>query len=390
SIVACLVLQEASARVTVLSGRTLGEALRPPGSGGVGASWMVATAAGAILLGCAAYEGGNILGAAAGVGLVAAVSPALVAVVLGAAAGALLWLGSTRTVVRVMSVLVAVMGLAFLYAAAALRPAAGAVVQGALVPSVPAGSGLLVLGLVGTTVVPYNLFLGSGIAAGQRLDEMRFGLVVAVVLGGVISMAIVVVGSAVAGTFGYAKVAGVLAARLGPWGRGLFAAGLFAAGFSSAITAPLAAGITARSLFSHARVGRTWGEQGWRYRTVWSVVLGIGVALGATGVRPIPAIIAAQALNGVLLPLIAVFLLLVVNDRALLGNDGINRTAANVLTVAVCVVALLLGVANVVRAAAAAFALPAPTDRLLLWTALAAVAVLALPTARAVRRRRSS
>jgi len=389
STVACLVLQEASARITVLSGRTLGEALRPPRRGGVGASWMVATAAGAILLGCAAYEGGNILGAAAGVGLVAAVPPPLVAVALGAGAGTLLWLGSTRTVVRVMSVLVAVMGVAFLYTAAALRPVAGALVLGAVVPSVPAGAGLLVLGLVGTTVVPYNLFLGSGIAAGQRLDEMRFGLAVAIVLGGLISMAIVVVGSAVTGAFGYAELAGVLAARFGAWGRGLFAAGLFAAGFSSAITAPLAAAITARSLFSHSRAGRLWGERAWCYRAVWLAVLLVGVGLGATGVRPIPAIIAAQALNGVLLPLVAVFLLLVVNDRALLGDGGINRTPANFLTVAVCAVAVLLGAANLVRAVAAALALPAPTDRLVLWTAAAAVAALAVPTARALRRRRA-
>jgi len=266
---------------------------------------------------------------------------------------------------------------------------AGALVLGAVVPSVPAGAGLLVLGLVGTTVVPYNLFLGSGIAAGQRLDEMRFGLAVAIVLGGLISMAIVVVGSAVTGAFGYAELAGVLAARFGAWGRGLFAAGLFAAGFSSAITAPLAAAITARSLFSHSRAGRLWGERAWCYRAVWLAVLLVGVGLGATGVRPIPAIIAAQALNGVLLPLVAVFLLLVVNDRALLGDGGINRTPANFLTVAVCAVAVLLGAANLVRAVAAALALPAPTDRLVLWTAAAAVAALAVPTARALRRRRA-
>ena len=37
-----------------------------------------------------------------------------------------------------------------------------------------------VLALVGTTVVPYNLFLGAALARGQGLNEMRFGLVVAV------------------------------------------------------------------------------------------------------------------------------------------------------------------------------------------------------------------
>ena len=80
--------------------------------------------------------------------------------------------------------LVAVMGGAFLLTGLLLKPPPGEVLAGLAVPSVPAGSSLLVLGLVGTTVVPYNLFLGSGIARGPRLGEARFGLAVAIVLGG--------------------------------------------------------------------------------------------------------------------------------------------------------------------------------------------------------------
>jgi manganese transport protein len=388
STIACLVLQEASARITVLSGRSLGEALRARSRGGVGAAWMVATAAGAILLGCAAYEAGNILGAAVGVGLAVRVPAAPVAVIIGAGAGTLLWIGSTRTVARAMSVLVALMGLAFLYSAVALRPSLAAIASGAVVPAVPAGSGLLVLGLVGTTVVPYNLFLGSGIAFGQRLGEMRFGLTVAIVVGGVISMAIVVVGGAISDGFSYVHLADVLARRVGPWGRGLFAVGLFAAGFSSAITAPLAAAITARALFAHAPASRRWGERTWRYRLVWLAVLLTGVGFGAGDVRPVPAIILAQALNGVLLPVVAVFLLLVVNDRSLLGERGINGPAANAVTVAVCAVTVLLGAANVVRAGATTLGLPAPGGGTVLRIALVVALVLALPVGRGMYHRR--
>ena len=75
----------------------------------------------------------------------------------------------------------------------------------------------------------------------RELRDLRFGLAVAVVLGGIVSMGIVVVGTAVEGAFSFESLATVLAERLGDGARHFFAIGLCAAGVSSAITAPLAA-----------------------------------------------------------------------------------------------------------------------------------------------------
>lgn len=169
------------------------------------------------------------------------------------------------------------------------------------------------MGLIGTTVVPYNIFLGSGIAiASKSLKEMRFGLGIAVLFGGIISMAVLVVGTAIAGEFSFAALSEALQQNLGKGADLLFAFGLFAAGFSSAITAPLAAAITAQSLFARKDVSQ-WQPNSWRYRSVWLGVLLTGILFGLTGVQPVPAIILAQALNGILLPLIAVFLFIVIN-----------------------------------------------------------------------------
>ncbi len=347
--VACLVLQEACARLTIASGHNLGEALRLRFHRGVGAVAMLWLVLGAIVLGCAAYEAGNILGGVEGASLATGLPRPALTILSATLAGLLLWLGSTRAVVTVLGLLVAVMGGAFLLTGLLLRPAAGEVLSGLLVPSVPAGSSLLVLGLVGTTVVPYNLFLGSGIARGQKLGEARFGLAVAIVLGGLISMAVVVAGSAVSGAFSYGQVAAVLSSQLGGWAAGLFALGLFAAGFSSAVTAPLAAAITARSLFASDPEDVRWNERSWRYRSVWLGVLAAGAGFGLTGVRPVPAIIAAQALNGVLLPVVAVFLMLVMNDRGLLGN-AVNGKLANLGMGLVVAVAVVLGARGVWRA----------------------------------------
>ncbi|MDT8370144.1 MAG: hypothetical protein RQ745_13130, partial [Longimicrobiales bacterium] len=61
-----------------------------------------------------------------------------------------------------------------------------------------------------------------------------------------------------------------------------------------------------------------------------------------TGVRPLPAILFAQAANGILLPIVAIFLLVAVNDRRRMG-DAANRLASNLLGGLAVVIATALG-----------------------------------------------
>jgi hypothetical protein len=117
-------------------------------------------------------------------------------------------------------------------------------------------------------------------------------------------------------------------------------------------------------------------------------VLAVGGGFGLAGVPPIPAIILAQALNGVVLPFAAVFLLVVVNDRALLGDDGINRPWTNVVMCAVVAVTLVLGVSGVLKAGASAFG-GTPTEGRILATAGAIACVLLVPLLLRVARARA-
>ncbi len=391
STVATLVLQEASARLTVASGRDLATALRDGDRAAGGKGVLVVLVLGAVVLGCAAYEAGNLLGAAAGAGLVLGIPAWTLALAAGLGAGTLLWLGAPRTVAHLLALLVALMGVAFLVTAFRVDPPPGELVRGLLVPGTPPGAGLLVLGLVGTTVVPYNLFLGSGLAAGQDLREIRFGLTVAVVLGGLISMGVLVVGSTVPGPFDFGSVAGALSERLGAGVGPLFAWGLAAAGLSSAVTAPLAAAITARGLFGRSDGGAAdprWSPRSWRYRAVWMGVLGFGVAFGVSGVAPVPAILLAQAFNGVLLPVAAVFLFLAVNDRRLMGEGAVNGRFGNAVTALVVAVTVMLGTAGVIRAIYGALGWAAPGEGVLLIGGATVVAMVTYPVGSAVLRRR--
>jgi Mn2+/Fe2+ NRAMP family transporter len=385
---ACVVLQEAAGRLTLLSGRPLGEALASRFPSGVGRAGVLVLVLGAVVLGCAAYEAGNILGGVSGALMVTGLPRWTLTVAVGLIAAGLLWFNAPRTVAQVLGLVVAVMGVAFLGMAAALAPPVAELLRGLLLPSLPAGAGVLALGLVGTTVVPYNLFLGSGLARGQELGEFRFGLGVAVMLGGIISMGVLVVGTTVTSPFTFDGLAASLADGIGSWAPVLFAIGLFSAGLSSAITAPLAAAITAQTLFGGADDPR-WARHGGAYRSVWLGVLLVGVILGLSGVRPVPAIVLAQALNGVVLPGVACFLLLAVNDRELMGGEGINGALSNGAMAIVVGVALLLGTVGVLRAGASAVGTSPPGPGAMLLSGGLVVILVGAPLASAVRRQRA-
>lgn len=341
STLATIILQEAAARITIASGKNLGEilALKYRRAG-----WLKALLFGMVAFGCAAYQAGNILGAVSGLLLVFDVSQQLLVLLLGMLAAALLWAGTIRIIATVLAAVVFCMGLAFLVVAVQSSVSLTDAVGHALLPAFPENAALLVIGLVGTTVVPYNLFLASGISRGQDVREMRFGISLAVLIGGVISMAILLAGTQIAGEFSFQALAAALRTGLGEGAGVLFAFGLFAAGASSAVTAPLAAAITGQSLLGGD--DKRWSVKSVRFRLVWAMVLGVGLGFGLSEVKPIPAIIAAQAINGVLLPVVAVFLWLAVNDRRLLPERFVNKGGLNVAMGAVVAVAAALGLYN--------------------------------------------
>jgi Mn2+/Fe2+ NRAMP family transporter len=353
STVACLVLQEAAARVQVVSGKTLGQALRSGSSTHPGAlAWFAAIA---VIAGCAAYESGNILGGVAGLRMTTDLPRPALAGSLALVAGLLLFFGSTRVVIATLSTLVGFMALIFFSAALLIGPSLGEVAAG-FVPKIPSGAALLALALVGTTVVPYNLFLGSALAAGHSLRDLRVGLAIAIIGGGIASAAIMVTGSDHGSVeFSLTEIATTLGDRIAPWTAHAFALGLFAAGLTSAITAPLAAALTAKSVFGSPSDPARWSVRSWRFRSVWIGTLLVGTSFGVAQIKPIPAIIFAQAANGVLLPVVAIALWRLANDRSLLGTR-VNGRGTNVLTGIIVSVTCLLGGAGVWKALAALLA----------------------------------
>ena len=349
STLTCLLLQEAGARITIVTGKNLGQAI----------AWMFRSRSsrvpvlllvvGAIIFGSAAYQTGNLLGAMSGITLLHDGHATLIIALLGLAAGIALFLPGVKKLAIFLGFIVVIMGFCFLVMAFMVPAPIGEVLRGSFTPSVPEGSGLIILGLVGTTVVPYNIFLGSGVAdERQSLREMRFGLSVAIIFGGIISIAVLVAGTLVGGAFTFGGLGQALSEKLGGWALYMFSIGLFAAGFSSAITAPLASAVTARSLFGEKRP-EGWKDHGLLFRMVWGFVLLTGMGFGMAGFKPIPAIITAQALNGLILPLISIFLLFVINNPAFMGKHNLNRPVSNTLMFIAVWITLVLGVFNILK-----------------------------------------
>ncbi|MEN8119052.1 MAG: Nramp family divalent metal transporter [Bacteroidota bacterium] len=357
---ACLLLQEASARITINSGLNLGQAIAKQFEGKSTKTLVLFLVIGAIVLGSAAYETGNILGSIAGLSLIFDIPQKILVIVIGLLAFFALSLSSIKTIARIMGGIVFFMGLAFFTTAIQLNPPITEILKGSFVPTIPntEGAGLLVLGIIGTTVVPYDLFLGSGVLnKKQTINDMRFGLSVAVILGGVISMAIMTVGTIITTEFTYETLAQALTYKIGPYAVYIFGFGMFAAGFSSAITAPLASAITAKSLFEE-KSKKKWRTQGLYFKMVFLGVLIVGLVFGLAEVKPIPAIILAQALNGLILPFISIFLIYVINDPVLMGKNNTNGWLSNILMAIVMWVTMIMGVISIIKAIGSAIEKP--------------------------------
>ncbi|MDT8401287.1 MAG: Nramp family divalent metal transporter [Bacteroidales bacterium] len=351
STLACLLLQEAAARITIVTGMNLGQSISAYFVDRPSRVAILSFVLGAIFIGNSAYEMGNLLGAVEGIKLLSNVPSYIPVLFIGATAAILLSLPSLRIISTILGMLVVLMGLGFLVTAVMVKPDFSEIVRGTFVPSFPGPrAGVLVLALIGTTIVPYNLFLGSGLSTkSQTLKEMRFGLGLAIILGGIFSMAVLISGSAIAGSFSFEALASVLQERMGTAGKYLLGFGLFAAGFTSTVTAPLAAAITLSGLFGHGQEEK-WGNKSWRYRVAWIVVLLTGTVFALLNFKPVPAIIIAQALNGFLLPFVSIFLYVVIQKS--IDRETLIYRISNIFMLLVIFISLIIGLNSAVKALA--------------------------------------
>ena len=354
SVVATLVLQEMTCRLGVVGQVGLGDAIvQKTQSRGlyIPAAALVICA---IFIGNAAYEAGNITGAAVGLPTFSVMDINLWGVFIGAVAFLLLASGKFRLIEHVLVGLVVCMALVFVGTAVVVAPPFLEILKGLITPTLPENGILVIIGLIGTTVVPYNLFLHAATlkrhaADGVTLAEARRDITISVLGGGLITLCIVITAAAALHGSGAPVVslhdlAPTLQPLLGDSSSTFLAIGFLAAGLSSAITAPLAAA------YAVTEIVQLRPELKNRvFRWTWQSVIIAGVLFASLSLKPLQLILLAQIANGALLPVIALFILWVSNDKTLLREHS-NNGIQNLLGCAVVGITLVLGLRSILLA----------------------------------------
>jgi NRAMP (natural resistance-associated macrophage protein)-like metal ion transporter len=359
STISVIIMQMMAARLGIVKQMGLGEALRTKFTGTASRIILAILVIAAVFIGNVAYETGNVSGSILGIQAIATplsttTGKIVLAIVIGVIGFILLFSGSYSIVEKILTALVVVMGVVFLACAIAIGPDWGAVLKGLFTPHVPDvnRAWMTVAALMGTTVVPYNIYLHASSAAKkwnnpeEDLGSATLDSCLSIGLGGIISMAIIVcAAAAINGTGVEIKNGGDMAKALEPvlgsWATVFFGIGLFAAGLTSTLTAPLAAAFASSGILG-------WGEdmKKFRFKIIWIIVLICGVlAVCTIGASPTEIILFAQAANAILLPITAVLLLIVCNDKKIMGKYK-NGVVLNVLAVIVIGVFLFIAVRN--------------------------------------------
>ncbi len=351
AIIATIFLQEMVMRIGIVSQCSLSEIIRKKTNPTALKIVLIFLIISAILIGNSAYQAGNISGAVLGLETVFnnfnlsidSLKVNLYPLVIGMIAVALLYVGNYLTLERILICVVLLMSLCFLSSTVILMPPIKELLNGLLVPQLPKGSLLTVIGLIGTTIVPYNLFLHANLSKEKwknpkNISNGIWDLIISVSLGGIISLSIIITaaGSNLTSIHHVSDLAIGIEPLLGIHAKTIIGFGLFAAGLTSAITAPLAAAYVTCNCF------------GWKnslkskeFRTLFLIVLVFGVVVSSLDFQLIQVIQFAQITNGILLPIIVGTILIIMNRTDLLG-PYVNSRIQNLIGILIFLLTTLL------------------------------------------------
>ena len=348
SIIVTFVLQEMSSRLGIVSGLGLSEALRSSINNHFLKVFLMILIVSALGIGNAAFEVGNITGAAIGLSQISNLSISSSVLIVGILVLILLGTRIFKMLEQILTVLVVIMSLLFLLTMITIEIDYSKLLRGLFIPTVTASSLLTIMALIGTTVVPYNLFLHADASKrkwkdqelNQALNNSRADTAISIGLGGLITLAIMST-SAVAFFGSSMEISSENLARqlepiLGSYSSYIFNFGLFVAGITSAVTAPLAASIAVTEA-----LGWKNDPSSFRFKLVWIIILLIGLLFAYFGTKPLQAILFAQATNALLLPFLALFLFYVVNNSRLMGSHK-NTITINMIALIIIMAVVLL------------------------------------------------
>ncbi|HYU49008.1 MAG TPA: Nramp family divalent metal transporter [Candidatus Limnocylindria bacterium] len=347
------VVQEMVARLGVVTGQGLSDLIRDR----FGVRWTVFAMA-VLLIANVANTVAEFAGASLALGIFG-VPQIVVVPVVAAAIWALVLFASYRTVERIF-LSVSLVFVTYIASAVLAHPDWGQVGRALVTPrlDVSAEVLLLLVAVVGTTITPYMQFYLQSAVAEKGIDEEELRLEQADAIGGAIwtnVIAIFIVVATASTVFGHGQIetaadaARALEPVAGQFAEVLFAVGLFGASVLAATIMPISTAFVICEAFGwESGVGKRFSDAR-AFFGIYTFVLVAGAlivllpGLGLTGL-----IVGSQNLQGLLLPVVLVFLVLLVNDRAIMGRHANGRLGNVVAWTAVGLVVVLDAVLIVV------------------------------------------
>jgi Mn2+/Fe2+ NRAMP family transporter len=355
TIVILAIVQEMAARLGVVTGQGLSDLIRDR----FGVRWTVFAMA-VLLVANIANTVAEFSGASAATEIFGITRYATVPLVAIAIWALVLFAPSYKTVERVF-LATALVFLGYIVSAFLAKPDWGQVGHAMLTPTFDATPSvvLLMVALVGTTITPYMQFYLQSAVAEKGIDEEELRLEQADAVGGAIwtnVVAVFIVVATAATLFashiqitGAADAAKALEPVAGNLAELLFGVGLFGASVLAATIMPISTAFVICEAFGwESGVGKRFRDAP-AFFSIYTFVLFLGALIVLIpGLDLIPVIVGSQYLQGLLLPIVLVFMVLLVNDGRIMGRHR-NGPIANVLAwtavgLVVVLDAILIGV----------------------------------------------
>ena len=347
SILITLVIQSTVIRISIVSDKPLSKLLINQFRNKYLKFLSIFLLISAIFVGNAAYEAGNISGSVLGLELIFNDDLDVFGlngyvILTGLIAFLTIFFGNNKFLERILISLVLVMSISFIFTVFLVGVDIGELISPSNFFKIPDGNLLIIAGLIGTTVVPYNIFLHAALVnekwgSKNDLKDASFDTVFSILIGGIISLCILLTAAGLdkSNITNAIDLANNLEPLYGSFSKFVLAIGLFSAGLTSSITAPLAAAYVVNGCLDLGL-----NRKSLVFKLIALLVLLIGLFSSFFQINSIEIIKFAQITNGILLPLVVIFLFVLANNKLLVSKT--NNLFQNIISFLVVVFCLLL------------------------------------------------
>lgn len=342
--IASIILMDISSRIAAYAGHSVIETSLGMSDSKAWKNFVTVFMGAAILFTGLGFMAGNEIGAANGLADLTGMPVAVTGLIIGLIACATVVFGTPKLLELVCQFFVVAMGVLFIITMFLSKPDWGGVTKG-VVPSLPEGSLVNCMGLIGTTIIAINLVYHSmGCQDKYKGDEgysdSKFDTRFNVILGVLMTLAIIITAGTVLYGTGTQITNPVVFSQslepvLGSAARVIGDLGLFLAGLSSSIATPFMGGMIIARLLK-------WEKKETLRKVFTCGLIVFGTILAMMGKTPTQIIIVTQALSGFFLPFVAILFVISGNNKKMLGENT-NSKLQNILGGIACLVTMGMG-----------------------------------------------